>query len=89
MEVLKIYMRMILDGSAFSNYKNKPDHDQRRQIIESIIGSDRRLHIGLLHNSFSGRDVEKIINDIDNENVQAEVQRMFEKMKITEEEFIV
>ena len=35
--VLKAYVGMLLDGTAFENWENKPNSDQRNQLVENIF----------------------------------------------------
>ena len=80
-KVLRAYMTMILDGSAFSNWENKPDRQQRYDLVESILKDT----------SYRGqpldvRKIQKIVTESENTK---QLKRMMEEMFIDEDEFKV
>jgi hypothetical protein len=79
-KVLEAYMKMLLDGSAFSNWKNKPDRNTRRSLVESI------LDYKPFSVDFDINKIEKVISEAKNES---ELKRMLYDMEIKEDDFKV
>lgn len=77
--VLKAYVGMILDGTAFCNWKNPPNKTQRQIIVENLLGKTNRP-VGL-----DLASVQKLIQTED----EKELQRLVESMEIKEDEFKV
>jgi hypothetical protein len=76
----KAYMRMLVDGTAFSNWENPPSTNSRQMIVDAIM-----------ENKFFGSDlnmtkIRKVITESKNDE---ELKRMMDDMLIKEEEFLV
>ncbi len=77
MSALKAYMKMLADGTAFSNWVNPPSDSERSKIVEAIMEND------------SGIDVPKIRKVIAESKNKEELKRMMDDMLIKEDEFLV
>jgi hypothetical protein len=74
-KVLEIYLQMILDGQAFSNWENPPDKQKRLSIINKIIDFEKSKSFSLDLTS-----IQKVKNEY-------ELNSLLEKWKIKEDEF--
>ena len=72
---------MLLDGSAFSNWKNPPDKATRHRLVESIL--ENKKFRGERLNIYS---VQKVITESQN---TTQLKRLMEEMYIDEDEFKV
>jgi len=73
---LATYMKMLLDGDAFS--ENKPDTATRKKLVEAIMKDKQFI------NQMHLQTVQKIKN-----KRESELKRMLSDMLIKEEEFLV
>lgn len=79
--VLKIYMGMLLDGSAFSNWKNPPDSYTRQQLVESILQNEN-----FRGDRLSIESIQRVVTESQNTK---QLKRLMEEMFIDENEFKV
>lgn len=76
-KIIEAYMRMILEGSAFSNWTNPPSGETRNRIINHILkGEPLNDFIDLERAIYYSRDEE-------------ELKRMINEMSIKEDEFMI
>ena len=73
---------MILEGTAFENWKNPPNRQQRYDICEYIIGKNQ---------SFRGKplDVNSIQRIVTESQNTKQLKRLMKEMYIDEDEFKV
>lgn len=81
-KVLRVYLSMILEGTAFDNWKNPPTKEQRHDLCEYIIGKEK---------SFRGQpldihSIQKIVTESQNTK---QLKRLMDEMYIDEDEFKV
>jgi hypothetical protein len=74
-KVLEAYMLMILDGTAFCNWKNPPDEQTRKNIVNNILELKNGIPCSLDLTS-----IQKVKNEY-------ELNSLLEKWKIKEDEF--
>lgn len=75
--VMKAYLKMILDGTAFSNWESKPDEIKRNKIIDYILeGKSFNSYLNLRKATIRSRNEE-------------ELKSMIDEMSIKEEEFMI
>ena len=79
--VLKAYMNMLLDGTAFCNWKNPPTRQQRYDLVESIMSNK----------NYRGQplDMNRIKKVITESQSTKQLKRLMEEMLIGEDEFKV
>lgn len=78
--VLEAYVRMLLDGTAFCNWKNQPDSQTRQRLVEYIVNFKE------FNGNFDLGRVQKVAMYSKNEE---ELKRMIQDMEIKEEDFKV
>ena len=76
---LKAYMRMLLDGTAFSNWENPPNSETRSRLVESMMENK----------NFSDSLNMSLIKKISDTKDEEELKRLFDDMSIKEDEFLV
>jgi len=77
-KIMDAYTRMLLNGDAFVNWKNKPDADTRKKIVECILNlkpNSERINI--------------IMSEIEKVNTEIELNNLLNDWKIKEEEFMI
>lgn len=72
---------MLLDGSAFSNWKNPPDQYTRHQLVESIVKNE-----GFRGDRLSMESIQRVVTESQNTK---QLKRLMEEMFIDEDEFKV
>ncbi len=80
MSELTAYVKMLLDGSAFCNWENKPSTETRKKLVESVFLGGREVTPEFLSR------VEKVTMEGKNEE---ELKRMLDEMEIKEDDFLV
>jgi hypothetical protein len=76
---LKAYMRMLLDGTAFSNWENPPDSSTRSRLVETLMEGKK----------FGAELDMSLIKKINNTKDEEELKRLLDDMLIKEDEFLV
>lgn len=76
--VLRAYIQMIVDGTAFTNWKNPPNQEKRNNIVNYIL---------------EGKQIKNFITNFQKavyvSKDEADLKRMIDEMSIKEEEFTV
>ena len=79
--IIKAYAKMLLDGTAFCNWKKKPDEFSRQKLVETIYYKFPK------NNSLAFKSkIENAVNEAKNE---IELNKMLSDMLIKEDEFLV
>ena len=77
---LKAYMAMLLDGTAFSNWKNPPDAPTRAILVESIMKGKS------FNETLDFSDIKKVVTE---SKSTKDLKRLMDEMLIKEDEFKV
>lgn len=70
-KILAIYLKMIVDGTAFENWEIKPDSKLRNEIVEYILNGKYSYNLSSLSyirkniiNTKNMDEIKKVIDDI-------------------------
>lgn len=75
-KVLQAYVTMLLDGTAFSNWKYKPNDEMRYEIVESLI----KDKLGYEYIDLRMNEIKKVKNE-------EELDKLLNEWEIKEDDF--